>query len=122
MYPIPREQVENFRLQRRSLMGLEGKAISLNDCELLWGDKRDPDSNYPKNYLARMIHSLDKKDEEESMNAETFCKIAEKQDLDVVRNICHRSFERFYNDYIGMLQHGKPTGESVKCTGSKDFT
>lgn len=202
LYPIPREQVDNLRLQRRSLMGLEGKAIpsrkfaelmkrekcvygvyfcdadretgaknssakiaekqldkryhevilglesechdkipmiplrmienwimsdisaiekvydkkfkkviSQKDCELLWGDKYDPDSNYPKNYLARMVHSLDKNYEEEPMNAETFCKIAEQQNLDTVRAICHRSFEKFYSDYMKMLEHGEPVEE-----------
>lgn len=202
LHPIPREQIESLKLQRRSLMGLEGKAIpsrkfaelmkrekceygvyfcdadreagaknsndvqakrqldarygevmqglesvehnkipmiplrmienwimsdlsaiekvynkkfkkriSLNDCELLWGDKHNPDSNYPKHYLGRMIHSLDKKYADEPIGAETFCAIAEQQNLDTVRKICHRSFERFYSDYIKMLEHGKPKRE-----------
>lgn len=91
-----------------------GKKVVPANCELLWGEKNDLDSNYPKNYLIRMIRSLDKKYEKEEVGSEAFCSIAEKQNLETLREQCNISFEKFYQDYTKLLNVGKEQYQSDK--------
>ena len=70
---------------------------------MIWGNKNDPDSNYPKNYLERLIHSLDSKYKDEKMDANTFKQIVEVQDILELRKNCKISFEKFYQDYKKLL-------------------
>lgn len=43
-----------------------------NKPELIWGDKRDPESDYPKNYLKRLISETDKRYEDLEGNQNDF--------------------------------------------------
>ena len=54
--------------------------------ELIWGDKRDPDSNYPKCYLKRVIYSLGGRFSEETLHTALYNEIAENIDIDVLIN------------------------------------
>ena len=61
--------------------------------ELIWGDKHDPGSDYPKHLMERALKQYHKKS-----NREVFKRIAEEIDIDVLRKQCPISFETFYND------------------------
>ncbi|MEA1961980.1 MAG: DUF4276 family protein [Bacillota bacterium] len=61
--------------------------------ELIWGDKGDPTSNYPKNYLQRVLKQYGIEG-----NRGVYKEIAEYIDINELRNKCSISFERFYID------------------------
>ncbi len=71
--------------------------------EMIWGDKHDPRSNYPKHYFVRMIRESDKKYRDYESNAPDFYDIAENSDIAELRKKCNISFEKFYTDFVGML-------------------
>ncbi|WP_026661374.1 DUF4276 family protein [Butyrivibrio sp. AC2005] len=73
------------------------------DPELLWGDKEDPKSNYPKNYLDRMIQNSDKKCKAYKSSKDIFVEFAQNAELCNLRNNCSISFERFYKEFVEML-------------------
>ncbi len=64
--------------------------------ELIWGDKDRPESDYPKNYLSRVL--ADVSEGKKDSNREVFCELAEKLDIQTVRKRCPLSFGRFYED------------------------
>lgn len=61
--------------------------------ELIWGDENDPDSDHPKNYLKRVLDQYD-----QQANRDTFKSIAEKMEIEALRERCPLSFEQFYQD------------------------
>ena len=61
--------------------------------ELVWGKKNDAQSDYPKNYLKRVLAQFNAVD-----CRETYYDIAENMDADVVKIKCPISFKRFYDD------------------------
>lgn len=144
LHAIPRKNVDEIKLQRRQLQGLEGEInyaipmVSLrmienwvvadtkafeecfgkcpeipNKPELLWGDKNNPKSNYPKHYLQRIVRSMGKKYETINVSSELYCEIVEQQDLNEVAKKCYISFRKFYEDFSNMLAQ-----EGVKEMGA----
>lgn len=106
---IPLRMIENWIISDQNAIEVAynkryEKNVVPAKCELLWGDKNDPNSNYPKHFLLRMIRGLDKKYAKEILNAETFVDIASVQDFNLVRKNCNISFEQFYQDYENMLK------------------
>lgn len=73
-----------------------------SEPELIWGDKRDPDSNYPKCYLKRVVCSMGGKFAQESLRAGLYNEIAEHIDVDRLTERCPIGFGKFYDD-IEML-------------------
>jgi hypothetical protein len=71
------------------------------DPETLWGDKDDPNSNYPKNYLRRILQQLGLE-----ANRNTYAQIAEKADIEVLKRRCPESFGRFYTDMQSFIAGG----------------
>jgi len=71
--------------------------------EMIWGDKHNPNSNYPKHYFNRMIRQSDKRHKDYENDAPSFCEIAEASDVSTLRKKCSYSYERFYNDLVGIL-------------------
>lgn len=71
--------------------------------EYLWGEKTDPNSSYPKNYLKRLIAKSDKRYADFKGNQKDFCEIAEASDLECMRKNCPISFEKFYMDFVNMI-------------------
>ncbi|WP_408071438.1 hypothetical protein [Butyrivibrio sp. JL13D10] len=71
--------------------------------EMLWGDVDDPESNYPKNYLTRMIQKSNKKFEEYETSMDDFVEFAQNSELHNMRKNCSISFERFYQEFCEML-------------------
>jgi len=59
--------------------------------ELIWGDKDDPESNYPKNLMNRVLKQYYKKN-----SREVFNEIAKTIAIDMLRERCPLSFEPFY--------------------------
>lgn len=105
---IPLRMIENWMIADQKAIEVVynrqyGKNVVPANCELLWGDKNNPNSNYPKQFLTRMIRDLDKKYAKETLGAEAFCDIAKEQDINLLRRNCNISFEQFYQDYEKML-------------------
>lgn len=76
-----------------------------SDPELLWGDEHDPSSDYPKNYLNRMIRKSDKKYVDFEGSREIFCEIAEETNIETLRKNCEISFDRFYQEFSELLSN-----------------
>lgn len=96
-YAIARAYQVDLSKMHRSMEGTR-------NYELLWGNKNNPNSDYPKHYLTRLIRQLDRRLEHETPDMEKYVEIAEEQEIDILRRNCPNSFERFYQDYIGMLE------------------
>ena len=81
--------------------GKKGKRIECpQEPEMLWGDKRDPDSNYPKNYLDRLyMYYYNCKPRREEMIS-----IAENSDIAKIARKCPISFGRFREDFQSYLE------------------
>lgn len=65
--------------------------------EKVWGQKRDPESNYPKNVLARVLSQYDPPDPEWGYE------IAFHSNPDTMKLRCNLSYSRFYADVQEML-------------------
>jgi len=65
-----------------------------SEPELIWGEKRNPGSDYPKNLMKRVLNQFQGKEG----NRETFREIVEKVEIDVLRKKCPISFGKFYRD------------------------
>lgn len=63
--------------------------------------KSDPKSNYPKNKLERMLRECG-----QNPNRETFVALAEKCDIEVLRQKCPISFEDFYTRFLSLTENG----------------
>lgn len=101
---VPCKMIESWLLSDgqafRRAFGTSPSSPSLpRHPELIWGAKNDPNSDYPKNYLKRVLdqyHNV-------SPNRSTYKEIAENTDIDVLRTRCPLSFERFYTDIQATL-------------------
>jgi len=72
--------------------------------EIIWGDKRNRNSNYPKNYLDRLLlecgaHRFDK-----GISAEQMSDVAAASDTGVMKKNCKLSYGRFYDDLCELLK------------------
>ena len=65
--------------------------------ELIWGEKSDKESNYPKNYMERVLKQYYKES-----GKECFLEIADAMQVDVLRNKCPISFGKFFEDFEKM--------------------
>lgn len=65
-----------------------------SEPEFIWGEKKNPISDYPKNLMKRVLNQFPGKES----TRETFKEIAEKIDIAVLRNKCPISFGKFYSD------------------------
>lgn len=70
--------------------------------ELIWGDEKEPKGNYPKNVMRRILSQ--KRGAEIPMNMETYQQIAEKTDINVLKERCPISFQSFYDDLCNVLK------------------
>ena len=71
------------------------KSVSVpSEPEMLWGDKRDPNSNYPKCYLDRLHQYYYQRDP----GREDYVSIAEESSVEVIAQRCPISFGRFRLD------------------------
>lgn len=84
--------------------------------EIIWGDEEDPSSNYPKNYLRRIIQNSDKRYQEHIPDQADFVEIASYADINTIIKKCPNSFAIFYQDFIMMLGRSKSceSGNNVR--------
>ena len=73
--------------------------------ETLWGAKEKAESNYPKNYMERVLSIVAKGSR--GRNREWYFRIAEETDLDILRVKCSVSFGRFYEEIKDVFQGKK---------------
>jgi hypothetical protein len=102
---VPKEMTESWLLADVKAINLLGDGTKTVDMsknpENLWGDKHDPNSNYPKNYLKR---NLDKLGVE--YNSESCTRIAENADIEILKHRCPLSFGQFYSDMQAFIITG----------------
>jgi hypothetical protein len=96
---IPKEMTESWLLADIKAINLLGDGTIHVDQspnpETLWGNEQDPNSNYPKNYLKRNLEQLDFNLDN---SHDTYAKIAENTDVEVLKHRCPESFGQFYVD------------------------
>lgn len=98
---IPLKMIENWLLSDTAAYEKCFGRIPTNPAlprkpELIWGDKDSPESDYPKNYLSRVL--ADVSEGKKESNREVFCELAEGTDIQIMRKSCPLSFDRFYKD------------------------
>lgn len=62
--------------------------------ELIWGEKNSPSSDYPKNYMKRVLGQY-----HEEGNRDNYANIAEETSINVLKEKCPISFAKFYEDF-----------------------
>jgi hypothetical protein len=100
---IPKEMIESWLLADVTAINSLGDGTNpVNQSpnpETLWGDKDDPNSNYPKNYLKRNLEKFGLEN-----TRETYAQIAENADIEVLKRRCPESFGQFYTDMQSFMQ------------------
>jgi len=106
---IPLSMIECWLLgDKKALEQVYGISIKQTQMpaksEYIWGAKIDRNSNYPKNYIVRLIQSSDKRYCTYEPDREDFVKIAECSEISTLREKCPRSYEQFYIDFVKLLE------------------
>jgi len=65
--------------------------------ELDWGEKSDPNSNYPKNRLNRILSAYN-----QEPCQETFCEVAQNANIETLCATCPISFKDFHDQLINL--------------------
>lgn len=81
----------------REIRDKKAKNIFPKKPELEWGDKHDSLSNYPKCQLNRILASYG-----EEANQDTFVRLADAVDFDVLQEKCPISFKVFYQELMDL--------------------
>ena len=63
--------------------------------ELIWGEKSNPDSDYPKNYIRRVLEQY-----HEEPGREVFVNIAQETSIGILKEKCPISFAKFHEEFI----------------------
>lgn len=97
---IPLRMLESWLLaDEQSFHITFGERISLpTHPELLWGDKHDPNSDYPKHALQRILRDLNS-----SSDRQTFCNLVQNIEIITLLQKCPISFPPFYNKALELL-------------------
>ena len=67
--------------------------------ELIWGEKNNLSSDYPKNYIKRVLEQYYQKP-----GREIYRNIADEVSIETLRKKCPISFCRFYEDFAGLCE------------------
>lgn len=96
---IPLKMIECWLLaDEKAFYDCFGKRIKLpSKPELIWGDKENPGSDYPKCCMARVLEQAGG-DKADSMR-EIFCELVEYMDVNTLKEKCPISFRTFYEDF-----------------------
>lgn len=65
--------------------------------EFVWGSRSNPNSNYPKNYLKRVLENCNLNND-----TETFCALVENQDFESLSQTCPISFRPFFDEMVSL--------------------
>lgn len=102
---VPMKMIESWLMSDTqsfiNAFGGKGPQEQARQPELEWGEKRDPESNYPKNKLERMLRECG-----QNPNRETFVALVENCDIEVLRQKCPISFEDFYMRFLSLTKNG----------------
>lgn len=97
---IPLKMIECWLLADESafINAFDLPSVSLpSHPELIWGDHKNPDSNYPKRYLERVLCS--KEGKRIDSNLENYHLLAEHISIKTLCDRCKISFQCFYDDF-----------------------
>jgi hypothetical protein len=70
--------------------------------ELIWGKDDDPNSDFPKCYLEKVLKQFN-----EESSREVFNNIAENIDIENLKKNCPISFAKFYDDFQNSVVEGE---------------
>lgn len=93
---VPKETIESWLLaDEHAYIAIFGsKPTHLpKKPEDVWGEKKDPASNYPKHVIKRVLMQYHK-----TPNRDVYAEIAEQCNIDTLRIRCPISFDRFFTD------------------------
>jgi hypothetical protein len=96
---VPKEMTESWLLadEQAYIATFGSKPEYLpKEPEEIWGKKDDPDSNYPKHVMERILGQYNK-----TPNRDIYEYIAEQSNIDTLKERCPQSFVRFYDDLQG---------------------
>lgn len=104
---IPLKMIENWLLADEYAYKMEygqipSKPSLPRQPEFIWGKKEDPESDYPKNYLSRVLAEVSKNTDQNSR--EVFCRLAQWIRTEILRERCPLSFKPFYQDFLEMCK------------------
>jgi hypothetical protein len=93
---VPKEMTESWLLADEqayiAAFGCKPEYLP-KEPEEMWGKKDDPDSNYPKHVMERVLGQYHK-----MVNRNIYVDIAERSSIDTLKARCPKSFARFYDD------------------------
>lgn len=99
---IPLRIIENWILGDKNCLKQDFHIKNLpdysNKTELLWGDKRNPESNYPKCIVDRIRKSADKR-----YQGTSFYEISKDASIAELKKNCEYSYGRFYDDFVALI-------------------
>ena len=91
---VPKEMTESWLLSDESAYPTTPENPKLpSKPEEIWGQKDDKNSNHPYNYLIRVLTQFKLSD-----NQETYSRIAENTNIEILKQRCPVSFGQFYAD------------------------
>lgn len=97
---ISLKMIENWLLSDeeayRRCFGSEPKRVKLpSKPELIWGEKSNLSSDYPKNYIKRVLEQY-----HEEADREIYADIAEETSIHTLKEKCPISFAKFYEEFM----------------------
>jgi hypothetical protein len=102
---VPKEMIESWLLADVTAINSLGDGTIHADQspnpETLWGNKDDPESNYPKNYLKRNLEELGVE-----FSNDTYARIAENTSIETLKRRCPISFGQFCTDMQSFVKTG----------------
>jgi hypothetical protein len=102
---VPKEMIESWLLADvTAINSLGDGTIHVDQSpnpETLWGNKDDPESNYPKNYLKRNLEKLGVE-----FSNDTYARIAENTNIEILKRRCPISFGQFCTDMQSFIDTG----------------
>lgn len=103
---VPLKMIECWLLaDEKAFYKCFGKVPKLPSApELIWGEKGNPGSEYPKCYMVRAIKQAS--GGKTDGRRETFCRLAENMDIETLKERCPISFRTFFEDFRRLYQSG----------------
>jgi len=101
---VPKEMIESWLLaDEKAYILVFGKAPDKprlpKKAEMIWGEKNDPGSNYPKHVMKRVLEQYNR-----SPSRDLYAEIAENCSIDTMSSRCPISFGQFLLDLKQLLQ------------------
>jgi hypothetical protein len=101
---VPKEMIESWLLSdEKAYPSIPVSPALPKKPEEIWGDRHNPESNYPKNYFKRILSQYSLED-----NHNIYTDIASKSDIETIKNRCPESFNQFCNDMQSFIT-GEPS-------------